>query len=133
MATVMNDILDACLTGIIAQEFTSTVNIHLFTNNITPAPTDTVGMYTDATFTSYSPQATTPFAAAAGGSGGTSSSAGTPCVFNPGVLSVPQDCYGWYMVDVSGILIAADVFAGGPKNMGGTTVSLTITPTLSLT
>ena len=133
MDTFMNASLDMYLQAYVGTRFSVGNLVHLFTNNIVPAPTDTLGMYTEATYSGYGAVSPSPWTAASGGSGGTSSAPGSPCVFNPGTLVAPQDCYGWYLTDDGGLLVGAGLFAAGPLNMGGTTTGLTITVTLTLT
>jgi hypothetical protein len=133
MGLIVNAELDGLLTDLIAGTLLAgPVDVHLFSNNVVFGSGTTLGGLTEAAYLGYAPVTCLPFAAPSGGSGGTSLSAGTAAVFAPGVLGSPEDCYGWYVTDSAGNLVGGDNFPVVPINMGGTTTSLTITPSLAL-
>ena len=131
-ATFMNAELDPSLAAIVNALTGSGINMHLYSNNHIPTPADTLANYTEANYSTYAAVNTGLWSAASGGSTGVSQSGGGGCLFSPGVLGTPQDCYGWYLTDVAGNLLGADVFTPGPLNLGGTTPAVLITPFLSL-
>jgi hypothetical protein len=133
LATLMNSELDPALQAMLDALIQTTSTVHLFSNNYVPTPSDTLGNYTEATYSTYAAVVlTVAWGPAAGGSGGLSAAPSAGALFAPGILGTPQDCYGWYVTDALGNLLGADVFSGGPLNMGGTTPAVIVTPALSL-
>jgi len=133
MAAVVYNELDALLNLIVSNTLIAGgVVIHLFQNNVTFDNHTVIGGLTEASYTSYAAQTLGAWGTPSGGSGGGSNSLGPTAVFAPGILATPQLCYGWYATDSAGNLLGGDNFAS-PLQMGGTTVQVDITPTLSLT
>ena len=103
--------------------------LHLYTNNITPSPTDTAGTYTEANGFGYAAITLT------GGSwsftDATPSSATYPQVtftFNGNLGNV----YGYYMTQ-NGILLLAERFSTGPFSIVNNGDNIKITPTITAT
>lgn len=133
MGVAVNGYKDAALAELLAGAgLSGTCLVHLYQNAVTPAPTDTLASYVEATYAGYAPATCSPWGGPTGGSGGTSSALGTPAVFAPGVLVATQAVIGYFVTDGTGALIGAGIFTGGPYQMGGTTLSLTVTPSLTL-
>lgn len=86
----------------------------LFTNNITPAETDTAATYTAATFTGYSP-VTLVGANWTVTEGAPTQAAYAQQQFTSSAGSQNQNCYGYFMTRTTGGRIAlAERFTDGP-------------------
>jgi hypothetical protein len=132
MAVLANGWLDPALDMLTtAENAIGTFTMHLFANNFVPGPTNVLGDFVEASYAGYASQACSPFGTSSGGAGGTGTSVGVAAVFAPGVLGSPQLCYGWYMTDPLNQLVGSGLFVPGPLQMGGTTLSVTITPSLT--
>lgn len=119
----------------ITNQFTpGAINIHLFQNNITPAVTDHLAAYTEATFSGYTSVSATGWGAPTIDGTGHGVTQATPVVFTAfGLIVPPQSIYGYYATDsTNGTLLWAERFDTAPVviALGGSTI--TITPSLSL-
>jgi hypothetical protein len=108
--------------------------LKLFSNNITPAESDTAGTYTEATFTGYVAKTITrtqsgaTWAVPTTSAGTTSSTYGTAQSWSP---TTSQTIYGYYVIGAtSTTLLFAEVFSSAKNLVNGDT--LTITPRLEL-
>lgn len=100
--------------------------LKLYTNNITPAETDTAATYTEATGNGYS--AITLTGSSWSISGGSGSYAQQTFSFTGALGNV----YGYFLVQAtSGILVAAERFSGAPLNIANNGDQIKITPTIS--
>jgi len=86
--------------------------VHLFTNNHTPAADDTTGDYTEASFTGYAFQAIPGWNAGVLDPPSTVHVDATDfCQWQPtGSGSLPVTVYGVYFIDQNGFLMAAELF-----------------------
>lgn len=100
--------------------------LKLYTNNITPAETDTAATYTEAAGNGYS--AITLTGSSWSISGGSGSYAQQTFSFTGALGNV----YGYFLVQAtSGILVAAERFSGAPLNIANNGDQIKITPTIS--
>jgi hypothetical protein len=105
--------------------------LKLYTNNVTPGPTDTAGTYTEAAGSGYAALTLT------GSSWGMS--AGNPTIAAYAqqtwtFTGVVGNIYGYFVVQAtSGILMWAEKFSDGPYNIQNNGDQVKVTPTLDLT
>lgn len=116
------------LTHYLADEASFT--LHLFSNNHTPTDTDTVGSYTEATFTGYS------YSNVTWGSVTVANPAtvtGTAIVFTSSADQTPEVIYGAYLQEsgTTGHLCGAVLFTS-PITIQYNGDSITVTPTLTM-
>jgi len=104
--------------------------IRLYSNNVTPSETDTVGTYTETTGGGYAPINLTPGNwTLLSGNPATASHTLVEWTFNASVGNV----YGYYVTRISsGDLVWAERFTNGPYNINNVGDILRITPRLSL-
>ena len=110
------------------------LTLKLYSNNVTPAESDTATTYTEATFTGYaaktltSTQTGSTWGVPATVGGVTSSTYGTAQVFSP---TSSQTIYGYYVIGAtSTVLLWAELFSSAKSLVSGDT--LTVTPKLQL-
>jgi hypothetical protein len=104
--------------------------LKLYSNNITPAETDTAGTYTEAAFTGY---------AAIGLTGadwtvtsGAPTSAATAAKTFTQTAVASSNVYGYFIVQaVSGIIMVAERFSAAPFALANNGDSITVTPTIT--
>jgi hypothetical protein len=103
--------------------------LRLFSNNVTPANTDVIGTYTEATFAGYASGALTWGTVSV--SAHVASSVATTVTFS--LSSGSQNIYGPYITNAAGtILLAAARDANAPVALNTTTNTYQVTVTLSL-
>lgn len=104
--------------------------LRLYTNNITPAETDTAGTYTEASGSGYSAITLTGASWGAPSEGAPSSIAYAQQTFTfSGALG---DVYGYYMTrSTSGRIALAERFTGAPFNIANNGDQIRITPTIT--
>lgn len=103
--------------------------LRLYSNNITPADTDTAGTYTEATFAGYS-AITLTGASWGAGSGGTTTFAQQ--TFTRSSTGATENIYGYYVTQAtSGVLIWSERDAAAPAAMTNAGDNIKLTPTLS--
>jgi hypothetical protein len=119
--SALNVLLGSTMTG-------SGYVVALFTNNHTPALSDTLGSYTEATFGGYARQGL-DFNADEGVVSNIDTIDFSPVSFVPTGSGLPETCYGYFMTDGS-VLIGAELFPV-PIVVSTAGVGITLTPTLS--
>lgn len=89
------------------------ITIHLFSNNITPAETDTAGNYTEVVGGGYAAK-TLVYASwtIVAGSPGVASYAAQDFDFT-GTTTAPGTVYGYYLLDADGVLMGSERFPEG--------------------
>jgi hypothetical protein len=99
----MTKVASFTVTGLAVSE------IRLFSNNITVGPNTVIGDLTESTFTGYAAQAlaTVPAAVADPVLGGVSIFIPSHLFTASGTTTPAESCYGAYLVDTAGALIAA--------------------------
>lgn len=86
----------------------NTMNVHLFTNNITPSSASVLSDFTEATYTGYAPQAVTAFGLPYVWIDGECHITDGALQFQPSGLVTPETIYGVFLTDTTdAILIAA--------------------------
>lgn len=106
--------------------------LKLYSNNITPAETDTAATYTEAAWTGYA------FAALAGGtwsftSGAPSHADYAQQTFTSSAGSQSAANYGYFVVQTtSGVLMWAERFAGAPYTIVNNGDNIQVTPTITM-
>ena len=110
-------------------------SVRLFQNDVTPADTDTVATYTEATFSGYSAQSCPAFAAsvtnAAGKAEATASSA---VAFTHSGGATANTLYGYYVVRTGdSVLLFAERFSDGSRTLSSAGQEVRLTLTLTLT
>ena len=108
----------------------SDVNVHLYTNNVTPAETDVIGTYTEATDPAYSavscPGASWTFATV----GGVSSATHSDLNFS---FSTTISIYGVYVTDsTDSSLLLTQRLDVAPLNYGSSGGNLDLEPEITL-
>ena len=108
------------------------LTIKLFTNNVTPADTDTAGTYTEATGGGYAAKTITngSWTVTVGNDPSDAAYAQQTWIFT-GALTTNPTIYGYYVVDADGTLLWAEKLAASftPANNGD---ELKITPKFQL-
>lgn len=132
MAIFAFDELDRALAAIVSGFGGSGLTVHLFQNNFAFGVSTLLANLTEASYLGYTPVNVGTGLGASGGSSGTSTENFNPALFAPGILVTPQDCFGWYVTDTGSNLVGGDNFASPPLNMGGTTIAVVITPSVTL-
>jgi hypothetical protein len=103
--------------------------LKLFSNNITPADSDTAASYTECNFPGYA-AITLPGASWSTPSGGTTTFAER--TFTRNVTGTPQNVYGYYVVQLtSGVLMWSERDASGPFAMTNNGDTVRVTPTMT--
>ena len=103
--------------------------MHLFTNNVTPADTDTAGTYTEASGGGYSAITLNNGSWTVSSVGSIEQAAYAAQTFTfTGALTGSATVYGYYVVDASGTLLFSELLAAPfkPANNGD---NIQITPT----
>lgn len=105
------------------------LNLRLFSNNITPADTDTAATYTEATFAGYAA------IALAGGSWGAAAAGvityGAQQTFTRSSTGTVENIYGYYVTQsVSGVLLYSERDASAPAPITNAGDALKLTPTI---
>jgi len=110
----------------------ASLTIKLFTNNVTPADTDTAGTYTEATGGGYAAKTITngSWTVTVGNDPSDAAYAQQTWTFT-GALTTNPTIYGYYVVDADGTLLWAEKLAASftPANNGD---ELKITPKFQL-
>lgn len=106
------------------------INIHLYTNNVTPAESDVLGTYTEATDPAYlavsCPGASWTFATVLG----TSSATHANISFS---FSTTASIYGAYATDSTNTyLLFSERFTAAPLNFGSSGGNIELAPSISL-
>lgn len=105
--------------------------LRLFQNNITPAETDTVSTYTEATFTGYSAIALTA-ASWATTEGAPTETAYAQQTFTSTAGSQSQNIYGYYLNRTTGNRIGVvERFADGPYQIVNNGDQIKVTPKIT--
>ena len=108
------------------RHLTTGLTLHLFVNDHTPAPSDSLPDYTEADFPGYQPQLLTKWFIVAG------QARHAQVAFTlADDLRTPQQVYGWYLVRNSE-LVAADRHEEAPWPMSIARSKLKVTPHLAL-
>lgn len=109
-------------------------SLKLFSNNITPAQTDTAGTYTEATFTGYSAKTLTSKYS-------TVAAWGTPTAGNPEQIAYPQQSwtstsaqtiYGYFVVGSDSTTLEWSEAFSSSKNLSASSDVLNLTPQVTL-
>jgi len=104
--------------------------LKLYSNNITPADTDTAGTYTEATFTGYS--AATLTGASWGSASGGTITYGSQQTFTRSSTGTTENIYGYYVVQSSsGTLVYSERDGSAPFAVTNNGDAIKITPTIS--
>lgn len=120
------------LANILNQTAPSNMTLRIFQNNITPADTDTVALYTESTFTGYAGTALT--AASWSITTAHPAVATYPQVtFTSSANQTAQSEYGYYITNAAGALMFAERFSDGPYSVSVLNQTIKVTPTVSLT
>jgi len=102
--------------------------LRLYSNNITPADSDTAATYTEATFAGYSAITLTGASWGAAAGGVTSFAQQT---FTRSSTGATENIYGYYVTQVtSGVLIWSERDAAAPAAMTNSGDNIKLTPTL---
>jgi hypothetical protein len=100
--------------------------LHSYSNNHTPAGTDTVSDYTENTYPGYA-AITIPTWIAAALIGGKASTTVAQQTWTAGSIVTPQNVYGIYVTTAAGVLLYGEINPGGVVSMAipGQTYSYT--------
>lgn len=102
--------------------------LKLYSNNITPADSDTAGTYTEATFAGYSAITLTGASWGAASGGVTSFAQQT---FTRSSTGTTENIYGYYVIQTtSGVLIWSERDGAAPAAMTNSGDNIKLTPTL---
>jgi hypothetical protein len=105
--------------------------LRLFESNTTPAETDVVGTYTEATFTGYAAVTLTGASWTVTG-GAPSSAAYAQQTFTSSAGSQAKNVYGYYLTRLSSAdLVYAERFSDGPYAIVNNGDSVKVTPTIT--
>lgn len=105
--------------------------LRLFKSNTTPAESDTVASYTEATFTGYSAKTLTG-ASWSTVSGAPSSASYALQTFTSSAGSQNESIYGYYLTRASSAdLVYAERFSDGPYVIVNNGDSISVTPTIT--
>lgn len=111
---------------------TGDVHLHLFKSNTTPAETDTVATYTEATFTGYSVKTLTG-ASWTITNADPSSASYAQQTFTSSAGSQNENVYGYYVTNSADtILLWAERFSDGPYNIVNNGDAIQVTPVITL-
>lgn len=129
MALVLPDVGEnIALEALVNKTAPQDLVLRLYTNNITPAETDTAATYTEATFTGYS--AVTLSGASWSGAGDTVSY--DLQTFTSSANQAAVDHYGYYLTQAtSGKLVWAERFSDGPYTITNLNDKIEVTPTIT--
>lgn len=106
--------------------------LRLFTNNITPAETDTTATYTEATFTGYA-AITLAGASWSTVEGAPTSASFAQQTFTSSAAQATQNVYGYFMNRATSLRIAlAERFTDGPYPIVNNGDTIKITPAITL-
>lgn len=100
--------------------YLNTLTLRLFANNITPADTDVVGDYTEATFTGYAAIATVSWGAAYLNANNIAQIDEIVRTFTQTGTTVVNNIYGYYLTAPGGALVFAERNPAGPIAMAAT-------------
>lgn len=105
--------------------------LRLYSNNITPADSDTAGTYTEATFAGYAAITLTGASWSAGSGGVTNFAQQT---FTRSSTGATENIYGYYVTQVtSGVLLWSERDGAAPAAMTNSGDNIKLTPTLGAT
>lgn len=106
------------------------ITLKLYANNVTPAESDTAGVYTEVSGGGYASKTLTAGSWTVSGAAdpATASYVAQVWTFSGAIASI----YGYFMIDASsGVLIAAERFSDGPYAIPSGGGTLTLTPTIT--
>lgn len=117
MTIKIPDVAEVTLLGFIRSTFNSFARLRLFKNDVTPADSDTVSSYTEATFPGYAPQGANTWSAASS-VGGAAQVTHPTLTFLRGSGGSGDLIYGYYLTDTAGTtLYYAERDPAAPVNM----------------
>ena len=119
------------LSRLLNKSATGDVILRLFTNDKTPAETDVVGDYTEASATGYAAKTLTGSSwTVASDGGGTTEGSYAQQSFD---FTAAVTCYGYYVTNAAGaILLWAERFSDGPYTIPSGGGSVRVTPKIQL-
>jgi hypothetical protein len=129
MSAFQDDGIQDCLDALTGTTPISTALLRLFSNNVTPDNTTTLGGLTEATFTGYAAVTLSGWSAASLAAHVASSTA-NPITFT--LTAGSQNIYGWYVTSADGELICAGRDVAAPVAMSLTVNTYQVTLTISL-
>ena len=106
--------------------------LRLYQNNRTPAITNVAGDYLEATFTGYASQAIVSFGNAFLNTSSIAELDASPMTFTQTGTLVTNTIFGYYVTDVAGNLIYAELNPNGSFNMNQTGLQYTVQPIMTL-
>jgi hypothetical protein len=120
---------DIALAALVNKTAPQNLVLRLYQNNVTPSETDTVGAYTEATFTGYGPITLT------GATWVTTAGVNVAYpeqTFTSTTSQATQNIYGYYLTQVSsGLLVYAERFSDAPNPVTNNNDQILVTPTIS--
>ena len=120
------------LAAIVGKAAAENLVLRLYTNDITPAETDTAASYTEATFTGYA-AITLTAANWTVTEGAPSDASYAQQTFTSSADQTPQSVYGYYFTRVtSGRIAWAERFPSGPYVIANNGDNIKVTPVLTL-
>ena len=121
----LNKMLDKLLTA-----YGTTLVLHLFKSNTTPAAGDTLSTYTEATFPGYASQNVTGWTGATVASS-TATSTADQKTFTRSTSGTAENIYGYYITDAGGNLLYAERDPAAPIGLTNSGDAYLITPKLT--
>lgn len=123
---ILGDMVTAVTGSLVGAE------IHLFTNDYLPTGITVIADMTEATYSGYAAEAIT-WLAVSSADDGTIEVIGTAGEFRPTDDVVPNQCYGFWIENGAGVLLAAGRFDAPPIPMIDALDALILTPRIRVT
>lgn len=111
---------------ILASNWDTLNTVHLYQNNLSPVYGTVLGDFLECTFSGYGAQAIGPWPGPLPVGDGVHEIMTAPTLTFTSGTGSSNNVYGYYCLDGSGNLIFAELFPGGPYDMGSASQSLAI-------